>query len=154
MYEPIVAAGLIILGLILAAWYLHCAVQGRACAKWPTCQGIIEQAYVEVTKDNASYDGGRRLPSYWPEIEYSYTYRGVHGYGDRIYFGGMRGKSREGAEHWVRRYPPGRKVTVYVCPKDPNITVLEPGIPFTHHMAGIGAVLIIGLAIGLLVKAS
>jgi hypothetical protein len=58
-----------------------------------------------------------------------YEHRGPKFVGDRIapLNLGFSGPSRWGPESVTRRYPRGRRVTIYVNPREPGSAVLEPG---------------------------
>jgi hypothetical protein len=92
-------------------------------ASWPATQGVI----VETNLVHAY--GMKGMDGYLPGLQYRYTVGGQAYLGTRIDFHTQDHMYTPGyAESWLLKYPPGRTVTVYYDPKDPRITILEPGI--------------------------
>ncbi|WP_185962638.1 DUF3592 domain-containing protein [Thalassomonas sp. M1454] len=70
---------------------------------------------------------------YEPQVEYEYKYNDEVYSNDRISFGsGGSNNIKSSAEYFVDRYCLGWDVTVYVNPKKPNKSILEPGVRLNH----------------------
>jgi len=65
--------------------------------------------------------------SYSPELQYQYHYQGIDYINERIAPLEALLNSRWTAESLARKYPRGREVVVYVNPRNPGESVLEPG---------------------------
>ena len=86
---------------------------------WPEVPGEIEETGV--------LDAGRG--EFSPEVRYHYRVGDSQYVSDRIAFGGRVSVSfRFWAEGVVARYRKSKEVKVRVCPTDPDLSVLEPGV--------------------------
>jgi hypothetical protein len=100
---------------------------------WPGTPGAVLSAEVEENT-SISVGGLGGSVSYDPKITYEYTVEGVTYRGNKISLGaepesqGVRffPDDQKAASAIVARYPPGLAVTVYFCPADPSLAILEP----------------------------
>lgn len=106
--------GLLILNSISSTW------EGYQCTRWPTADGTVITS--EVTQKPALSDGY----VYSPDVKYDYGVGGVTLSGSTIKFG--EGYNRPSAEEAVRKYPKGATIAVHYNPKNPEESVLEPGL--------------------------
>ena len=62
---------------------------------------------------------------YWADIAFAYHADGVDYYGERISIGYAKSSSKGRHKKWIRKYPEGKKATVFTNPKDPEMSLLE-----------------------------
>jgi hypothetical protein len=91
-------------------------IRARRQRLWPTAPGNITESRVE-----------HKSESFYPVVRYAYEYCGETYVGKKICSFEITGNWRSTADRWVRRYPEGSLVTVFVDPMDPHNAVLEPG---------------------------
>ena len=105
-------AGLSVAILIAAggfvAWVAYLQVRISAEHRWPRVAGRIVESYRAV-------------------ISYFYTYVGERHAGNRIRSLMSDRTLGASAQRIADQFPVGREVTVYVNPRDPRESVLEPG---------------------------
>ncbi len=75
---------------------------------------------------------GQRSDAYEAEFFYKYEARGYTGNGKMLYPGYDYDGSLESAGSWVRRFPEGADVTVYMNPEKPKEAMLAPGLHLEH----------------------
>lgn len=92
---------------------------------WGQAEGIVTVSEVEVfERENGTF-------AYRAELRYAYSRRGREREGTLAYLGGHEySDSPAEAEVIAARYRPGDAVLVYYSLYDPDISVLEPGLPF------------------------
>ena len=113
-------------------------------AEWPLIEGEIEETGV-VT----DFSGRGRL--YAPLVRYHYRIGDLQYLSDRIAFGGLIETSfRWPAEDIAKRYERRRTVPVSVCPDDPHLAVLEPGMHWSCWIMIAVATVITAVGLGLL----
>ena len=88
--------------------------------KWVPVNGRITLSGVEPIDHGDS-------TSYVPELQYQYHYQGIDYINERVAPLEVLLNSRWSAESLARKYPRGREVAVYVNPRNPGQSVLEPG---------------------------
>lgn len=86
---------------------------------WVAVDGVVRAS--EVDGRSASQDDVQAA-----RLAYEYEFGGVRYVHDRIAPLQPWSSFRRTAESFVRRYPPGRKVKVYVNPTSPGNAMLEP----------------------------
>jgi hypothetical protein len=121
-------------------WYLSRAL---ACRNWPTTAGVIVSA--ERAKHTAQ--GPRRQSgsvTYEAKLRYSYRVNGVSYEGTRVSFGDFAGTSgsSQAASARLAQYAPGRAVTVYYQPRNPDVSVLETKVRWPSIVFPIGFALL------------
>jgi hypothetical protein len=87
---------------------------------WKPVAGVIQESCVGKNDDG---DG----TTYEAKLQYGYHYGGINFIGNRIAPLQVWSSLRWTAESFARKYPRGREVTVYVDPRNPGKSVLEPG---------------------------
>ena len=104
---------------------------------WPEVPGEIEETGV-------LYEGR----GFSPEVRYHYRVGDSQYVSDRIAFGGRVSMSfRFWAEGIVARYRQSKMVRVRVCPNDPDLSVLEPGVHWSCWFILILAAVFVALGI-------
>lgn len=108
---------------LLAMDQIRVISQGRRSMSWPTTEGVIIRSYV-------SFDpGGDSSETYGPRVGFKYTVLGKEYENYEISYKQEPETNDKGsAEEVIARYPNGKAVKVYYLPKNPQISVLEPGL--------------------------
>lgn len=108
-----------------------------ASEEWPATSGTVTESKAYLR---------RKGHAKRHRLTYSYEIGNRYFDGKRIAFmGSVFGDSPQTR---VRRYPEGRRVTVYYAPSRPGISVLEPGVRWTGFLTAV-AVGSVFLAFGL-----
>ncbi len=97
---------LAIIGILAGSFFVRDFARARASAAWPTADGVVLSQLDE---------GGDRV-----RYAYSFAGRSYQSTRDRVFIAGILKPSSED-------YAPGQTVAVYIDPKDPSFSVLEPG---------------------------
>ena len=126
---------LIIIGVALFIFGGKTLRYGWASDEWDQVSGTVTHSNVSKVRIGNNQDGSK--PEFKPNIKYRYSVDGTTYNSDRILFGAA--EKEEPPHHplytdiraWKEKYPEGAKVTVWVNPDDPNISVLEPGLYFS-----------------------
>jgi hypothetical protein len=128
-------------GIALFALCLPRYFREMGSANWPATQGMI----LETNLVHAY--GVKGMPGFVPGVQYAYKVDGRTYVGTRIDFHTQdHVYAQDTAQSWLYKYPPGRAVTVYYNPKDPSITILEPGMKSEQRLLFyVGVVYIIGM---------
>ena len=115
-------------GLVLTGVGLFDAWSGLKSYGWEEKPGVI------LSSEIRSCGRGKELNSktYRADIFYRYRLNGYDLTGDVLYPGYESHSSREGARKWLRRFPSGSTVTVYVNPERPRDAMLANGLHFEH----------------------
>jgi hypothetical protein len=121
------AWGLTVFGLFVAGYvYLLTYVPGGLRSQtWPAVVGQVQQS------QTVSYSRGRIL-----RVDYEFQVNGVTYASSRFRFSPKNGPST-GEAIW-EDYAPGKAVTVFYNPDDPNQCVLQPGV-----YAGDGLIIVV-----------
>jgi len=124
MFDNGLFIGLVFTGIGLYAVILGLREMVRAAesSEWPEVVGQVEATGVlsELSKGTTTYA---------PEVRYRYRVGDAEYVGNRIAFGGTFSSSFWWwAKSVVERYRREKTVKVRVCPTDPDLSVLEPGI--------------------------
>jgi hypothetical protein len=104
--------------LVCQSWQVARAAKAHARKQhsWPTAQGKVVESRVEYSNE-----------FFYPVVAYTYEHDARVIQGKRICSFEITGNWRSTPEKWVRKYPVGSTVTVFVDPDDPHNSVLEPG---------------------------
>ena len=132
--------------------------RGRASESWPKTPGVITYQTVtgdEVETTPANADPASGDPSTGnqkPVIEkthtdnlvFTYEVDGKKRFSNLRMFGQVGGGSEADAEKVKARYPAGMVVTVSYSPDNPDLGVLEPGVPAdAWWLPGVGGVILL-----------
>jgi hypothetical protein len=108
--------GLFILtGIVTTAWGIRIILRGRKTLAWPGTDGVIEKSAAVAEADDLL-----------PDIRYYYTVNNQTLHATLTFPGGTT-PTRELSDSYAKKYPEGRKVTVYYNPQRPQHSTLEPG---------------------------
>jgi hypothetical protein len=129
-------------GIALFALCLPRSFREMGSASWPATTGTI-------IKTNLVHTVARHNDGYVPGLQYRYEVDGRVYVGTRIDFHTQDSvHAKESAESWLYKYSRGSTVRVYYDPKNPNITILEPGIkPEQRWLFYLGLAYIIGMSV-------
>jgi Protein of unknown function (DUF3592) len=121
---------------------------GWVSTTWPSVSGIITASSVE-----ASYTSKPRRQLFRPQISYEYHMYGQQKVGNTVTFGSSsRGSDRDSALSWVKQFPIGSAVAVFVDPSTSDRSVLHPGLTTTEAITSVIAIVFaILLAVGFIV---
>ena len=114
--------------------------------RWPTVQGQVVLAKVEVTDTGGDYPHDL----FAPVIEYSYTVDGVSRKSRKLGLVEINLGSRARAEAILKRYKAGAVVRVYVSPHDPDTAILDPGVRWPSVGKLVFGLLFLGIGVALL----
>ena len=115
--------------------------------EWPEVQGEIEETGV------LAEPGERAGTLYAPMVRYHYRVGDAQHVSNRIAFGGVVSMSfRSWAQGIVARYSSQKVVRVWVCPTDPALSVLEPGLHWTSWMVPLVFAVFFGLGLRILLR--
>ena len=96
--------------------------RARASRRWPVCEAVVVESKIRG-------HGGKRGPSYEPVVRYQYSYGGATYEGRRIMFSGYGFRStQEDVARFLEPVPKGASIGVHVCPRDPRLSVILPGV--------------------------
>jgi len=113
----------ILIGMIFLYFGVPGLIRAKDSVNWPTAQGKILSSSVK-----SGTTAGSETKTY-AEVTYEFSINGTTFYGDRVMYGGYIASSRPSyAMNIVKRYPKGKKVTVYYMPENPEECLLEPGL--------------------------
>ena len=127
------------MGVVAGLKELGRAVDSEA---WPIVEGEIEETGV------LAEPGAQTAALYTPMVRYHYRVGGVQHVSNRVAFGGVVSMSfRSWAQGIVARYRDQKTVRVHVCPTDPELSVLEPGLHWTSWMVPIVFAVFLGLGL-------
>lgn len=125
--------------------------RGHTSQTWPESQGIIvygrestSEAGIVDAKGSTKYK-----PTWSARLIYEYIADGQKRFGNQRVFGQLAGSDAEWAADIMDRYPLAKRVPVRYSPREPDLSVLEPGIASeTLWIPGIGlAFFLFGLAV-------
>ena len=131
IFSPVFA----VVGLFLVVKYLRHRSKHQASETWIPAEGKVIQS--RVREDFSTDSDGDSVTTYYPEVEYIYSFLGKEYQGDRIAFGPKIGGSRSRAEKIIAKYSSGDMVTIYYDPNKPEESVLERKLSKTSLVYGI-----------------
>ena len=119
--------------LMLAIWLGFVAlsakkfVRGRASINWPTITASVNSSDIEAKS------GGNGLTFYSPKIEYQYTINNRAYKSSTFTFMGTSGLTKNYAEKYASKYPSGSEIQVHYNPRNPEISVIIPGVHWGQY---------------------
>lgn len=118
----------VIAGLATTVWGWRVMQRARASRRWPSVPGRISS--VSETSE---------LDDLLPQIGFDYE---LDGQPQRrvLEFPAGTSPSRELAQQYLQKYPPGKTVTVYYDPQDHTRVTLEPGATGDWLIFAIGVI--------------
>jgi ABC-type antimicrobial peptide transport system permease subunit len=119
---------LLFAGMSLAMLFLFTSsiqelINDLRSTRWPTTGGVITASSVESFQESGD-------TYYDPKVDYRYSVNQTEYTSQRIRFGGFAPAlpyERGEAQRTAMRYRPRDVVRVYYNPRDPSVSVLEPG---------------------------
>ncbi len=127
-------------GLLFALALLAQLQWGMASRRWPTVAGRVVSADVRTFSTP-------RGTVYEPRITYTYTVGATAYRGRRVAFGRSAYPREQEARAVAARYGAGTALRVHYAPRNPRLSVLEPGVQAPVPLAGLAvAALFIGVA--------
>ena len=129
-----------VVGAVIIALVLAASMKAKNAAKnWPTAQGMIESAELELQRGSRS--GGVPSQYFKPQVRYNYRVGEQTYTGERLDFSSRAYQSEEKANQRLAAYRAGSEVTVHYDPADPSKAVLEA------TASGNGLVIVLGVAL-------
>ena len=108
---------------------------------WPEVAGEVEETGVLT-------DTSGRAVTFVPDVRYHYRVGDVQYVSNRIAFGGTVSMTfRSWGQGIVERYRNSKSVRVRVCPTNPDLSVLEPGVHWSCWFVLLIATLFVALGI-------
>jgi len=139
-FNLILSAILILVGLVIISLVLATTMKAKSAAKkWPTAQGMIQSAELEMRRGGVS--GGVPKTYFKPQVRYDYRVGDQTYKGERLDFSSRAYQFEEKASKRLAAYQAGSEVTVHYDPADPSKSVLEP------TASGNTLVIILGMAL-------
>lgn len=112
------------------------ALRNASASKtWPATPGKV------TTSELSRHRSDKGSTTYSANVVYDYQVDGVDYTANRVSFGSARSSNPSGARQVLNKYKTGTQVQVHYSPKDPTLSVLEPGVHgATLLLPGIGSV--------------
>jgi hypothetical protein len=106
-------------GVLYALVLIRRAYQSE---RWPVCEAVVLESRIKEYQ-------GRRGMRCVPVVRYRYSYGGVTYEGGRITFSDFSLRAtRPDMERFLEPVQRGARIPVRVCPRDPRVSVILPGI--------------------------
>jgi hypothetical protein len=117
--------------------------RARASVHWPALTAEILDSSIKERR-------GRRGPHFRPAVIYAYRVEGAYFQGDRITFapGGVSSGSRGAVERMLEVLPKGGHIPVRVCPVNPRLSVIQPGVARETRLMSFAGAYFIFIALG------
>jgi preprotein translocase subunit SecY len=96
-----------------------------AGATWSSAQK--QKSWLQITGRVTSSEVRMSGGSFYPDVRYEYEHQGKRYHGDRVVSCQITYNWRHRSKRAVARYPANATVAVYIDPKYPISSVLEPG---------------------------
>jgi len=123
------------------------AWRGLRAKSWDKTQGLVLEYLYSGTADAPTVlkvVQPLSAPSNEIHIRYEYLYRGEWFRGWRIYFGKRATGNKKKAYSYLKRFPAGSAIEVYVNPSRPAESVLLPGIGYSvTHLFILGLIMLV-----------
>lgn len=117
-------------GAAIALFALGLHRQASLAKKWPVVQGRIRTSGLEQFRGKADESRSRGPIMFKAKISYTYRYQNAEYTGFVASMNGQVSSTSDwGVQRYVRKYPEGAIVDVYVNPQNPSEAVLEPRAP-------------------------
>ncbi|MBN9594915.1 MAG: DUF3592 domain-containing protein [Afipia sp.] len=114
-------------GAVIALFAVGLHRHAALARKWPVVKGKIRTSGLERFRAKAEDDGSRGQIMFRANISYSYRYENMDYTGLVVSMNGQVSSTSDwGMQRYVKKYPEGAMVDVYVNPQNPTESVLEP----------------------------
>ncbi len=140
-FEIAIAFVMTLFGIVVISMGAKTVFLSVSSKKWGMVDGVVVESRRAISTFSAYNDEGAL---FFPLLKYKYTIDGKQYAGSLLYFGwwvhgvseeslevkirGPVNVGKEYADEVVQRFPEGSRIKVYVSPKNPSISVLEPGL--------------------------
>lgn len=133
----------LLFGAFLTATGAYFVWKGFETKSWSVAPGTIDISRLETEVRHTSNRSGSSLVDV-AKLGYYFSVQSQHYRGDRVSTFDLRlGRNTSRARALLEKYPLGAKVQVSYDPRDPNRSVLEPGVKNgALKMVGLGLLLI------------
>lgn len=122
----VIATGLVILGSAFVNYGFGQMAKARESVNWPSAAGKILSSEQEKRTSTEGKGNSKKSKTYYVAvINYEYQVDGKIYTSNRI---GFHGQSDVCSNALVNKYPKGKSVSVFYCPKNPEEAVLETGV--------------------------
>jgi len=125
--------------LVAAAFVAHGLSLALASRRWPRTTGVIVRSCVVEDRDGDTV-------SLVAEIHFSFEVDGQSYAGDTWTFNQTGDETGRFAERVVKRYPAGKRVTVYYDATNPGRNCLEPGVTYRVYALVLLVLVVLGVA--------
>lgn len=125
-----------IFGLLALIWIFltflafRLLMRGISSRNWPHVKGEILASGIAI--DN--YEG----KSYQCQVSYSYKVGNSKYVGKKISLFDFGSGFKMLAKSHLKKYPKGRKVSIYYSPQNVNLAILEPGVKISYILYVVG----------------
>ncbi|MBL4850802.1 MAG: DUF3592 domain-containing protein [Gammaproteobacteria bacterium] len=137
-YYVIILLLVLLGGIGVTIWGWKILLVSRKMSQWPAVEG-------EITKSNSAHLSGE----FSPNIQYHYVVNGK-GYQRDFEFPRDVESIPELSASYIKKYPMGKKVTVYYNTSNPDEAVLEPTLRGDWMILVLGLVAIVAAVLALL----
>lgn len=119
--QGLIAVGILLLGMGMLVYGLFFLSRALGSRSWPTAKGTITRSFVDKDNDDDV--------TYTAKVTYRFSVGGREFSGTDVQAGGLLSWGLlRGAERVTNKYPAGASVRVWYLPRDPHISMLEPGV--------------------------
>ncbi len=118
---------LLSVGLGVSVHGMKAVRYGKTSMRWPKKIGQIKVAEMKVDSDRDSV-------TYRAEVRCDFLFGGRVYSSNKVSFGQYSSSNPKHARKILYNYPLGAYIEVYYDPMNPNISVLEPGVPLSGYM--------------------
>ncbi len=118
----------VLLGILALYVGISNVLNARESSSWPSVEGKITKSEVRIRVGSSGEQSVSSSATYHADIEYDYAVEGENLKGTRIAFGDLGTADPADADTIRDKYPKGTDVTVYYKPKEPQLSLLEPGL--------------------------
>ena len=119
--QELIAVVILLLGMGMLVYAFFCLSRALGSRSWPTAKGTITRSFVDKDNDDEV--------TYTAKVTYRFRVGGREFSGNHVQAGGLLSWGLlRGAERVTIKYPVGASVRVRYLPRDPHISLLEPGV--------------------------
>ncbi len=119
--QKLFALVIVLSGMVMLVYAIFSLSRALASRSWPTAKGTITRSFVDEDNDDGV--------THTAKVTYRYSIGGRELSGNDVQAGGLPSWGfLRGAERVTNKYPVGASVRVRYLPRDPHISLLEPGV--------------------------